>query len=195
MYYIKTSLEGRVLHHNLHYSTELFLLKHKQTNKPTNQPKKLTTKNRPKARNQARWFLRTGSVASGPDAFGQTLTRPSRSDLSQFSTIWSMPCHLWKTELKWMWEVGSGICYPARFWLHAGRNSHNWLWPKHFRIRSGLFAGIYIYIYSTATNTSTTCYEATLLWSQVLVMDPIFGMLLKAHILELALVNMLVQIS
>ena len=26
------------------------------------------------------------------DVFGQTLTRPSRSDLGQFCTIWSMPC-------------------------------------------------------------------------------------------------------
>ena len=43
MYYIKTSLEGRVLHHNLHYSTELFLLKHK----PTNQPTKKTNNKKP----------------------------------------------------------------------------------------------------------------------------------------------------
>ena len=30
-------------------------------------------------------------LASRPDVLGQTLTRPSRSDLDQFSTIWSMP--------------------------------------------------------------------------------------------------------
>ena len=30
-------------------------------------------------------------LASRPDEFGQTLTRPSRSDPSQFCTIWSMP--------------------------------------------------------------------------------------------------------
>ena len=31
-----------------------------------------------------------------------------------------------KTELKRMREVRSGIYYPARFWLHAGRNGHIW---------------------------------------------------------------------
>ena len=31
-----------------------------------------------------------------------------------------------KTELKRMREVWSCIYYPARFWLHAGRNGHNW---------------------------------------------------------------------
>ena len=30
-----------------------------------------------------------------------------------------------KMELKRMREVGSGIYYPARFWLHAGRNGRN----------------------------------------------------------------------
>ena len=33
---------------------------------------------------------------------------------------------LGKTELKWMQQVGSGMYYPAQFWLHAGRNGHNW---------------------------------------------------------------------
>ena len=31
-----------------------------------------------------------------------------------------------KSELNRMREVGSGIYDPARLWLHAGRNGHNW---------------------------------------------------------------------
>ena len=32
------------------------------------------------------------------------------------------PCLLWKTELKWMREVRSGVYYQAQFWLYAAHN-------------------------------------------------------------------------
>ena len=64
-------------------------------------------------------------LASRPYASGQTLARPPRSDPGQFCRISTMPSFK-KTELKRMREVRSGIYYPARFWLHAGRNGHNW---------------------------------------------------------------------
>ena len=47
-------------------------------------------------------------LASRPDAFGQNLTRPSRSDPGRFCTVWPIPS-LETTELKRMREVGSGI--------------------------------------------------------------------------------------
>ena len=59
-------------------------------------------------------------LASRPDAFGQTLTRTSRSDPGRFCTFFG------KTELKRTREVRSGIHDPAQFWLHAGRNGQNW---------------------------------------------------------------------
>ena len=69
-------------------------------------------------------------LASRPNRFGQTLTRPSRSDPGRFCTIIMIHAFfeffLIITELKQMREVGSGIYCPARFWLHAGRNAHNW---------------------------------------------------------------------
>ena len=46
-----------------------------------------------------------------------------------------------KTEQKQMQEVRSGIYNPAGFWLHNGRNGHNWLYPKRFRIGCGMFTG------------------------------------------------------
>ena len=36
------------------------------------------------------WMILAYWLASRPDVFGQILTRPSRSDLGQFCTIWSM---------------------------------------------------------------------------------------------------------
>ena len=67
------------------------------------------------------WF------ASTQDVFGQTPTRPSRSDPGQFCTVWSMDDFFGKMELKQIWEVGSGIHNLAWFWLHADHNGHNWL--------------------------------------------------------------------
>ena len=61
-------------------------------------------------------------LALGPDAFGQNLTKPSRSDLGQICTICSRP----SLELNRMREVWSSIYNLARFWLHAGRNGYNW---------------------------------------------------------------------
>ena len=52
-------------------------------------------------------------LASRPDAFGQTLTWPSRSDPGGFCTIRSVPSLEKKTELKRMQEVGSGMYDPA----------------------------------------------------------------------------------
>ena len=40
-----------------------------------------------------------------------------------------------------MREVGSGIYNPARFWLHAGRNGHDWPYPKRFRVGFGMSTG------------------------------------------------------
>ena len=59
-------------------------------------------------------------LATRPDAFGQTLTRPSRSNPGQFCKVWSMPL-LEKMELYQMREVGlihiwSGLILAAR-WL------------------------------------------------------------------------------
>ena len=75
-------------------------------------------------------------LASRPDAFGQTLTRPFRSDPGR------------------MREVGSGIYDLGPFWLHAGRNDHNWQ-PKRFRIGSGMFTG------STIVRTSILRHQPT----------------------------------
>ena len=44
-------------------------------------------------------------------------------------------------ELNLMWEVGSSIYSLARFWLHAGHDSHNKPSPKRFQIGSGTFTG------------------------------------------------------
>ena len=63
-------------------------------------------------------------LASGPEVFGQTLTRPSRSDPDLFCAVWSMPSLENGTET----DAGSRIRHirPGRFWLHAGHNGHNW---------------------------------------------------------------------
>ena len=62
-------------------------------------------------------------LTSGPDAFGQNLTKPSRLDPSQLCTIWSRPSL--EKQSRIMREVGSGIyiqsgtivvaCWPS--WL------------------------------------------------------------------------------
>ena len=59
-----------------------------------------------------------------------------------------------KTELKRMREVGSGIYDPGRFWLHAGRNDHNWQ-PKRFRIGSSMFTGTTIVSDINTTSSAT----------------------------------------
>ena len=64
------------------------------------------------------------------DAFGQILTRTSgRSDLGGSVLHNAIHVFVGKTELKRMRKSDSGIYrptgYPARFWLHAGRNGRN----------------------------------------------------------------------
>ena len=46
-------------------------------------------------------------LTSGPDAFGQNLTKPSRLDPSRLCTIWSRPSLEKQSQI--MREVGSGI--------------------------------------------------------------------------------------
>ena len=65
-------------------------------------------------------------LAFRPDQFSQTLTRPSRSDPGRFCTVW--PMLSLETENRTEKDAGSrsSTYDPARFWLHAGRNGHNW---------------------------------------------------------------------
>ena len=66
-------------------------------------------------------------LASRPDTFGQTMTRPSRSDPGWFCTVWPLPSLKKKNGTET--DAGSRIrhiYYPGRFWLHSGRNGHNW---------------------------------------------------------------------
>ena len=56
-----------------------------------------------------------------------------------------------KTELNRVREVGSGRYDPGRFWLHAGRNGHNWPLPKRFRIESSPFARGRTWVYGVHT--------------------------------------------
>ena len=67
-------------------------------------------------------------LASRKDEFGQTMTRPSRSDPSRFCVILCNMIYPFfgKTKLKRLLLVGSGIYDPGRLWLHAGHNSHDW---------------------------------------------------------------------
>ena len=74
-------------------------------------------------------------LASGPDALGWNLTRPSRSDPGRFCTIWSRP------SLEEQNQIRCRELDPAQFWLHAGHIGHDWLDPKCFGIRSGMFTG------------------------------------------------------
>ena len=69
-------------------------------------------------------------LASRQDVFGQTLTRPSRSDPGQFCTVRSMPS-LEKLNLKCMWEAGSGIytIWPdSGCMLHITGHNQNASW-------------------------------------------------------------------
>ena len=60
-------------------------------------------------------LILTHQLASRPDAFRQTLARPSRSDSGRFCTISSVPSFK-KSERNWMQDVGSGpvvaACWP-----------------------------------------------------------------------------------
>ena len=64
-------------------------------------------------------------LASGPDALGQTLTRPPRP---RSRPVLHSLIHAFfgKMEPNQMQEVRSGVYSPVRFWLHASPNCDNW---------------------------------------------------------------------
>ena len=93
-------------------------------------------------------------LASGPDVFGQTLTRPSRSDPGRFCTIWSM-----SSLEKWSWN-GCGKSDPAyTIWPDSGctlaitgRNQNA------SRSDPACLLGYLIVIWRTAFSCFFTCY-------------------------------------
>ena len=77
-------------------------------------------------RNRAQRFLHTSLLPDQMCLAKPWPCRPSRPDLGRFCTIWYMAFLEKVTETDARSRIWQNLYDQGRFWLHAGRNGHNW---------------------------------------------------------------------
>ena len=77
-------------------------------------------------RNRAQRFLHTSLLPDQMCLAKPWPCRPSRPDLGRLCTIWYMAFLEKVTETDARSRIWQNLYDQGRFWLHAGRNGHNW---------------------------------------------------------------------